>query len=155
LIERLIKWSVITLAIVFALLQFVQPAKTNPQVNESRTIQAHAEMPPEVSSIFARSCNDCHSNKTTWPWYSNVAPFSWFVTDHVNEGRRHLNFSDWSRLNEREAAGQLDQICREVKEGGMPLTSYILIHRNAKLSHQDIQTICNWTTRANQMMNDE
>jgi hypothetical protein len=141
------KWSVITLAVAFALLQFVRPAKTNPTFDESRSIQAHAEMPPEVASIFTRSCNDCHSNKTTWPWYSNVAPFSWFVIDHVNEGRRHLNFSDWARLNEREAAGQLNLVCRSVKEGWMPLDSYTLIHRHSKLTSADVQTICNWTNK--------
>jgi hypothetical protein len=143
---KIFKWMALTLIVVFTLSQFVRPTKTNPPVDESRTLEAHTVMTPEIASIFARSCNDCHTNKTTWPWYSNVAPVSWFVIDHVNDGRRHLNFSDWSRMNEREAGGQLEQICKEVKNGGMPINSYTWIHRHAFLSNQDVQTICAWTS---------
>jgi hypothetical protein len=71
---------------------------------------------------------------------------SWFVIDHVNEGRRHLNFSDWGRLNQREAEGMLDQICKEVKSGSMPLSSYTPLHPGSKLSTEDVKTLCDWTS---------
>ena len=83
------------IAALLLTIQFIRPAKTNPPIVRERTLEAAVAVPPEVEAILARSCNDCHSNGTEWPWYSNVAPVSFFVINHVNEGRRHLNFSEW------------------------------------------------------------
>jgi hypothetical protein len=102
-------------------------------------------MTPEVAGLLERSCDDCHSNRTDWPWYSRVAPASWFVVDHVNHGRQHLNFSDWARYDDHEAGEMLEQICIEAKKGAMPLDSYTLLHGDAKLSPADIKTLCDWT----------
>jgi hypothetical protein len=104
------------------------------------------QVSPEVGTILDRSCGDCHSNKTRWPWYSNVAPVSWFVIDHVDHGRSHLNFSEWGRLNRREAQEMLSQICREVKSGNMPLSSYTPLHPGSKLSADDGKLLCDWTS---------
>jgi cytochrome c551/c552 len=139
------RWLLVVLACLFVVAQFSRPARTNPEVNQSMTLQAHMQVGPQIAAIIDRSCADCHSNKTRWPWYSNVAPVSWFVIDHVNEGRRHLNFSDWGRLNQREAEGMLNQICKEVKSGSMPLTSYTPMHPGSKLSTEDVKTLCDWT----------
>lgn len=145
---KALKWSGIVLVVVFAGAQLVRPAKTNPAVDESRTIQAHAQMTPEVAAIFKRACYDCHSHETTWPWYSNVAPVSWFVIDHVNHGRGHLNFSNWTQSGEKagkhDMSGKLDEIVEEVKSRKMPLSSYLWLHPDAKLSDQDIKIISDW-----------
>ena len=133
LVRKILKWTAIALAVIFAALQFIRPARTNPPVDESRTIQAHARVPPEVASILNRSCNDCHSNETRWPWYSNVAPASWFVINHVNVGRREMNFSDWAQYDREDQQNFLKKICREVKDGAMPLPSYLRLHGEAKL----------------------
>ena len=101
-------------------------------------------MPPHVASILDRSCQDCHSNSTRWPWYSNVAPFSWLLVDHVNEGRQHLNLSEWGRLDNRRARNKLEEICDEVKSGAMPMPSYTWIHRTAVLSAEEIKALCDW-----------
>jgi cytochrome c551/c552 len=140
------RWLVVILACLFVVAQFSRPARTNPEADQSMSLQAHMQLSPQVASIIDRSCGDCHSNKTRWPWYSKVAPVSWFVIDHVNEGRRHLNFSDWGRLNQREAEGMLDQICKEVKSGSMPLSSYTPLHPGSKLSTEDVKTLCDWTS---------
>jgi hypothetical protein len=95
--------------------------------------------------VLERSCMDCHSNRTDWPWYSNVAPASWFVTDHVNHGRRHLNFSEWDAYDRRRADGLLKEICRTARSGFMPLDSYTLVHRGARLTPADVKTLCEWT----------
>jgi hypothetical protein len=100
-------------------------------------------MTPQVKDILDRSCRDCHSNKTEWPWYTNVAPVSWFVIDHVNEGRHRLNLSEWARLD--QPGKKLQKICDEVQDGGMPLSSYLPMHPKAKLSEQDKKTLCDWT----------
>src|SRR5215217_7072163 len=102
LIRNILKWTAITLAALFAALQFVRPARTNPPAEEARAIGAHLNVTPEVAGILDRSCNDCHSNLTRWPWYSNVAPVSWFVIDHVNVGRKEMNFSEWAQYTRRE-----------------------------------------------------
>jgi len=138
-------------AFVFALLllaaQFVRPARTNPPEAPGRALEHHVAVPREVSEILTRSCADCHSNRTAWPWYSHVAPASWFVIDHVNHGRRHLNLSDWSRYDPRESADMLRHICHEARVGTMPLDSYTLLHPRARLSPQDVRTLCDWTER--------
>ena len=144
-IGRVFKWLVIAIGVVFIGLQFVRPARTNPSVDQSQTIYARLQMTPEVSAILVRSCHDCHSNSTRWPWYSNVAPASWLLIDHVNEGRQHLNFSDWGKLDKRRADKRLEEICEQVTDKLMPIDSYTWIHRSAKLSDADIKTLCDWT----------
>src|ERR1044071_9091520 len=112
LFRKILKWTAVVLAALFGALQFVRPARTNPPVDESRTIAAHLSVTPEVAAILDRSCNDCHSNVTRWPWYSNVAPVSWFVVDHVNVGRSEMNFSDWAQYPTRQQGGLLKEICK-------------------------------------------
>jgi hypothetical protein len=128
--------------------QFVRPDRTNPPFDAGQTLDAHVEVTPEVAAILDRACSDCHSNKTRWPLYSNVAPVSWFVVDHVNHGRKHLNFSTWGNYTARESEEMLDQICIEVKRGMMPLKSYIWLHPDARLTESDVKTLCDWTMTA-------
>lgn len=142
---RVLKWIVIVLFVVFLGMQFIRPARTNPPVDESQTIFTRTQMTPQVSAIFERSCRDCHSNKTVWPWYTNVAPISWWLSNHVNEGRQNLNLSEWSRLAQDRQDRKLRQICDEVSDGVMPLSSYVPMHPQAKLSDEDKKTLCDWT----------
>jgi len=102
-------------------------------------------VPPEVDALLARSCNDCHTSETRWPWYSQVAPASWLVARDVNEARRKLSLSDWGRYDARRAGRKLGEMCDEVKEGGMPITPYLLLHPVARLSEADKNTLCEWT----------
>jgi hypothetical protein len=144
-VGKILKWVVITIVVVFIGIQFVRPARTNPPVDQAQTMQSRLQLTPEVSAILDRSCQDCHSNSTRWPWYSNVAPASWFLIDHVNEGRQHLNFSDWGKLDKRRADKKLEEMCEEVQDQFMPIDSYTWIHRSAKLSDADIKAICDWS----------
>ena len=145
---KILKWSAAALAVIFIGAQLIRPEKTNPPVEGARTLQAHAEVPPKVAAILRRACYDCHSNETQWPWYSNVAPVSWFVIDHVNHGREHLNFSEWEQADEhngqQDAQERFDEIIEEVKSRKMPLSSYLPLHPEAELSDQDIKLICDW-----------
>ena len=147
-VARILKWLLVGLLCLLVVAQFFRPAKTNPAVDQSMTLDAHTQMSPQVAAILDRSCRDCHSNNTRWPWYSHVAPMSWFVIDHVNHGRSHLNLSEWGRYDHTEAGNQLRNMCKEVRAGVMPLDSYLLIHRNAKLSEQDVRLLCDWTNLA-------
>ena len=142
--RKILKWIAITLLIVFVGMQFVRPAKTNPPIDQSQTIEAHTQMTPQVAAIFDRSCNDCHSNKSRWPWYSNVAPASWLVIGHVNDARRDMNLSEWGKRDRDRQSRKLQQICDEVTDGAMPLGSYTPLHPGSKLSAADIKTLCEW-----------
>jgi hypothetical protein len=141
-----VKILVAVLVALFLIAQFLQPKRTNPPVVPSRSLQAHVPVPQNVSTILNRACADCHSSQTVWPWYSHVAPISWVVVDDVKTGRSHINFQDWeAQENPKEAAEHLSLICKEVREKGMPLFSYRLMHKKARLSSQEIDTICAWS----------
>jgi len=101
---------------------------------------------PKVGKILDRSCQDCHSNRTVWPWYSRVAPVSWVISKHVIEGRETLDFSEWATQPPSDDQRML--ICNAVSDGSMPLSDYAAIHRNARLSKQDVELICAWAAAA-------
>jgi hypothetical protein len=108
-------------------------------------MEARLRVPSGAAAVLNRSCRDCHSNGTVWPWYSNVAPVSWLVIDHVRTGRRHFNYSDWAGYEPEKARKILHDICEEVKDGSMPIGSYTLMHRDARLNDADVKTLCGWT----------
>lgn len=145
-VRKILKWAAIALAGVLAVMQFIRPARTNPPVDQAQTIQAHTQLTPEAAAILDRSCNDCHSYQTRWPWYSNVAPVSWFVIGHVNDGRDDLNFSEWAEYSRSEQQNYLKKMCREVERGDMPLSSYLWLHGDAKLSDEDKKALCAWAS---------
>src|SRR5579871_5868842 len=105
-------------------IQAYHPSHSNPAFDSSRTIEAATPVPPAIENILERSCKDCHSDQTHWPWYSNVAPVSWMIYSHVTNGRRHLNFSEWLRDDVDDPAEytrqKLVSACRELKLGRMP-----------------------------------
>jgi cytochrome c551/c552 len=141
--KKILKWLLISLAVAFVVIQFIRPARTNPPVDETATLSARLQVTPEVEAILNRSCIDCHSHKTVWPWYSNVAPVSWLLVRDVNEGRRHWNVSNWP-TDSRRSARRLDEMCEQVEHGEMPLSIYLTMHPTAKLSDADKKALCDW-----------
>ena len=103
--------------------------------------------PKEVQAILKRSCFDCHSNHTTFPWYSSIAPASWFTKMHVKEGREKMNFSTWSSYDNEKKLKYLEKIPKAIQKK-MPLASYLIIHKEAVLSEADKETLKNWATEA-------
>ena len=120
------------------LIQLIPVEQSNPPEMAPLTV------PDETARILTRACYDCHSNKTKWPWYSRVAPVSWWITDHVNEGREHLNFSNWGLSSAKDQAEYAEEIVEEVEEGKMPMSSYVVGHPEAALSETDIATLRAW-----------
>jgi hypothetical protein len=141
---KVAKLLLIVVACLFVIAQFKRPAKTNPAVDHSVAVEGHMQMEPRIGAILDRSCNDCHSNKTRWPWYANVAPVSWFVIDHVEEGREHMNFSEWGKYSSGERKALLGEFCELVTEEAMPLSSYTPLHPGSKLTDEDKKLICEW-----------
>ena len=139
--------AAIALAAGVMVAQFIRPARTNPQFTSAQTIEGMIEVPRDVEVTLTRACADCHSNQTRWPWYSRVAPASWFVIDHVNHGRRFINLSTWVRPGHepQDSIDRLKAMCREVQKGEMPLTSYELIHWHSRIYADDATRICEWS----------
>ena len=147
-----LKWIAIVIALIFIGLQFTTPRHTNPSVDPAQTLAASTAVPPEISAVFARSCNDCHSNQTNWRWYTYVAPVSWFTVGHVNDGRKEFNISEWGHYKKRMKDTRLKSICAEVRGGAMPLSSYTFVHRETKLSADEVKKICDWTENTRQQL---
>jgi Haem-binding domain len=101
-----------------------------------------------VSGILTRACQDCHSNQTVWPWYSQIAPVSWLIVHDVNEGRGELNFSEWGRYTARRQDRKLKEICEQVERGKMPMPIYTFMHPQTKLTASDRKATCEWTAAA-------
>lgn len=143
--KRILKIIALALFIVFIVIQFVRPDRTNPPIVEAETLEASTELPENVGKILTRSCSDCHSNKTEYPLYSEIAPASWFLAGHISEGRQKLNFSVWNTYETKKKLRKLDDICEQAKTKAMPLPSYLWIHWSAKPTDEEIKVLCGWT----------
>jgi Haem-binding domain len=142
---RLIRYAAIAWVLVLVMIQVIRPARTNPPTDPGQTLAARLAVTSEASAVLTRACRDCHSNDTRWPWYSTVAPMSWLVIDHVKSGRRHFNYSEWGSYKADKTGKLLHDICEEATDGSMPLGSYTLVHRDARLSDRDVEALCSWT----------
>jgi hypothetical protein len=140
--KTIAKWSLGALALALLVIQLLPVQRTNPPV------EAEVTAPSEVMAVLRRSCYDCHSHETAWPWYSYVAPLSWLVAHDVEEGREKINFSTWGRLSDGKRNHALEEIWEEVEEGEMPLWAYTLAHRGTSLSQQDLALLRDWTAPA-------
>ncbi len=124
--------------------QVVHPFGAVKQSSEDRVNVNGLSMPAEVNALFVRSCQDCHSDQTVWPWYSYAAPVSWLVERDVSHGRDHMNFSHWPQYSLQQQGKLLADIASVVKNHEMPLPQYALIHRNAKLSDAETDILYKW-----------
>jgi hypothetical protein len=140
--RRILKVVLGALLAALVIAQFFQPARTNPASDPASSFQAVARPPADVTAIVRRSCHDCHSNDTAWPWYSGVSPVSWLVAQDVQGGRTHLNFSEWGRFGPGMARSRSHEICEEATSGRMPLWYYVPLHPAARLSRNEISTLC-------------
>ena len=132
------------LLVLFCALQLARPDRANPPVDESRTLYALTSTPPDVREILDRSCRDCHSNETRWPWYSALAPVGWLVADDVANGRERLNMSDWARYEESESKARLLWMAFAARGRTMPPASYLRMHPEARLSDRDVRILADW-----------
>ena len=134
--QKILLWSIVILLGI----QLIRPDRTNPPIDPKVALQA----PKEVQLILKRSCYDCHSHETKWPWYSNIAPLSWVIIGHVNEGREALNFSNWTNIPNDIKEKRLKRAIKTTRNGMMPISNYLWIHKKAILSAEEKKVIEKW-----------
>ena len=139
--SRRLKQVAVVLVVAFAAAQLVRPERANPPTDPSRTIQAQVGKAGGLVAVLDRSCGDCHSNGTVWPWYTRVAPVSWLMAYGVTKGRKAVNFSEWAAYSPQQQRVLLTASCNDVTRGTMP-GAYTVLHPEMRLSAQDVETIC-------------
>jgi hypothetical protein len=140
----------IALLAMLVVAQFIPVNRRNPGFNPAKTIYAKEKMPEPVKRVFERSCANCHSNSTDWPWYSYVAPVSWMVANDVHEARAKVSFSAWGDYPANKREEKLEEICEQVTNGDMPDPKYLLVHRQARLTPTERDAVCQWTEDSRQ-----
>lgn len=141
--KKKILWA---LLIIIVVIQFIRPEKNKAATVSANDISQHYEVPTEVDKILSRACKDCHSNNTNYPWYSNIQPVGWWLANHVKDGKKELNFSEFATYDPKRRHHKLEEVIEEVKENHMPLDSYLWIHDEAKLSADEKKTLLLWAS---------
>lgn len=126
------------------IIQLFQIEKSNPPIVKQKDFVELTNPPADLKTLIKEACYDCHSYETKYPWYTYVAPLNWWIGHHINEGREHLNFSEWGDYPYDRQLHKLEEFYEEVEEGEMPLTSYTLVHANARLSEDNVAKMVAW-----------
>jgi len=143
-VGKKIAWA---LLLVLIGMQFIRPEKNQDSSDHLAAFLSETNPPAEVRELLKTSCYDCHSNNTMYPWYNNVAPVSYWLADHVKDGKRHLNFSAWDSYEVKRKDHKLEEVVETVKEGEMPLNSYTWTHEGARLTQQQREAITAWAEK--------
>jgi len=141
---KVLKWLLMLIVLPGIIMQFVRPARNVSQGVTDQDISKTYAVPGEVNEILRRSCYDCHSSETVYPWYSHIQPLGWWLQNHIDEGKRELSFSDFASYPLKKQRHKLDEIIETVKKEEMPLPSYLWIHKNARLDEYQKKKIIEW-----------
>lgn len=140
----MLKKILLTLVAALILLQFFRPSRNIATGNQPDEITASFNVPDNVKAILVRSCYDCHSNNSAYPWYTNIQPVGLWMQHHIDEGKEELNFSVFKSYTLKRQVKKFREIADEVTEGAMPLSSYTSMHKDAVLSAEDVSVVSNW-----------
>ncbi|SDG34736.1 heme-binding domain-containing protein [Epilithonimonas hungarica] len=151
--SSLIKTGAGFVILLIIAIQFFDTDKNISATPSENAIEKHYQVSSHVQSLLKTSCYDCHCNNTAYPWYNHIQLVKWWLADHVNSGKRHLNFDEFNTYTKERKLKKLDEIVETVKEGEMPLSSYTIIHHNAKLSSTDKSEIEKWVVQVKKEIN--
>lgn len=141
---KIVKKTAVVLLIAFIVAQFFSPEKNEGDVTELNTFLAETNPPENVKVILETTCFDCHSNNTVYPWYNSITPINYWLDHHIEDGKKHLDFSKWNSYSLKKKEHKMDELHEEVEEGEMPLNSYTWTHADANLSKEQIEAIVSW-----------
>lgn len=147
-----LKIAVYSLVVVLIIIQFFRIDKNNPPVDNAVDMVNLLDTPSEIKQILKTSCYDCHTNESVYLWYTNVAPVSWWVKDHINEAREELNFSEWGTYSLKKKDHKLDEIIEMLDENEMPLPSYLILHGDARLNGQQKAELIDWAKKSRESL---
>ena len=142
---RVLKLLGLALILILIVFQFFRPDQNNAPSDPGLDMLTLVSPPDEVAELISNSCYDCHSNRTAYPWYSRISPVSWYLNKHIREGKEDLNFSLYGELDKADKIGLFADFCDVLDAGTMPLQSYTMIHRAARLSQEDRALLCEWS----------
>ncbi len=142
--KRVIKTILIILLAALIIIQFFRPKENKMEEIASENITATYQIPDSLQKILKVSCYDCHSNTTSYPFYFKIQPVAWFMDNHIEDGKRHFNFSTFSTYPIWRQYDKFKDVLEQVKKNEMPLTSYTLIHRDAILTDNQKLAIEDW-----------
>jgi hypothetical protein len=142
--RKVLKILALGLTVAFVIIQFFRIDKSVPPIVQGETLEAAVNVPPDIEMVLGRSCSDCHSYSTIYPWYAQVQPVAWFLKNHIDDGRREVNFSIFNTYSPKRKIKKLEEICEQVESGEMPLPSYLWIHWDAALREGDARALCDW-----------
>jgi mono/diheme cytochrome c family protein len=134
----------IALVVALIIMQFFPIDKTNAPVDQAKDFLTMENAPTEVAQLFKTACYDCHSDETKYPWYTSVAPISWFIKGHIDEGHEHINFSTWADYDAKKKAHKMEEIIEVVDGKEMPMLTYWMIHWDAKISEEQRKQMTDW-----------
>ncbi len=143
--QRWVKKAGLATAFLLLAIQLIPVNRSNPSLDLSETIYAAQPVPAEVKTVFERSCKNCHSDETAWPWYSYVAPVSWVVAHDVHQARKTMNLSEWDSYSTQRKDDKLEEICEQLTNRDMPDRKYAIFHPNARTTAQERAMVCQWT----------
>lgn len=148
--KKIIKLFLLLLLGALVVMQFFRPKKNIHKGPEAtaNNISKIIPVPENISLILEKACNDCHSNNTKYPWYSEIMPVGWILSDHVKNGIKELNFDQFATYTPKRQRKKLEEVADEVKEGKMPISSYKRIHKSARLTEEEKTALVNWATDA-------
>jgi hypothetical protein len=141
---KIVKKILISVSFVLVLAQFFGPKKNYGDIATVDAFLAETKPPEEVKKILETTCFDCHSAKTTYPWYNAITPVNYYLQEHIKDGQKHLNFSEWNAYSLKKKAHKMDELYEEVEEGEMPLNSYTWLHADANLTTKQIAAVVTW-----------
>jgi hypothetical protein len=150
-----IKKILLALLIVFIGIQFIQPSRNGNRTESPSDLIKTYKVPEDVYVILITSCYDCHSNNSNYPWYSRIQPFSWLLAEHIRKGKADLNFSEFGSYSLRRQISKLKGIENSIKGGTMPLWSYTLLHKNARLSKVEKLLLIDWSKKMKDSLENE
>lgn len=142
-----LKKILLALLFVFIAIQFFKPAKNISGPELSADITKTVGIPDKVLGILKNACYDCHSNNTRYPWYVNIQPMGWIMANHIKDGKKDLNFNEFGDYSNRRQLSKLKAIGSSVKDGSMPISSYTLLHQDAKLSGKEKALVITWASK--------
>lgn len=145
---KLLKVVVLVFLAVLLGIQFIPRSYNRAEQVPATDLMKVMAVPKSVGEILTTSCYDCHSNNTSYPWYSHVQPFAIYLADHIEDGKAELNFSQFGEYSERRQKSKLRSSLSQVEDGEMPLSSYTLVHKKARLSKKEKRVLMEWIERA-------